>query len=160
MYKFLLILSAVVLLVYFTFTPHAPIRHPIKSQACNNLESLKHVYRPWRLIVHNQCITVRGFVRKVIKEPDGDYHIRLEVDRAFRKVLNFGNQFELHGDLVLEPVCVHETKHDFEEKACKDYTSNVLIPNVGDHIAVTGQYVTDIMHFWREIHPVYEIIRQ
>ena len=158
MYKFLVTLSAVMLLVLFTFTPHAPIRHPIQSEACNELESLNHIYRPWRLIVHSKCITVRGFVRKVIQEPDGDYHIRLKVDKAYRKVLNFGNEFELHGDLVLEPVCTHGTSHEFEEKACENYKSKVVIPNVGEHIAVTGQYVTDIMHFWREIHPVYQIL--
>ncbi len=156
MYKILVIAAGIILISLFPVTEHTRVRES-SDITCKDLSSLNHVYRPWRLVVHNQCITVTGVVRRVLKEPDGDYHIRLIVDKEFRNTINFGNLFELHGDLVLEPVCAHSSSHDFEKKACGDYKSNVLIPKKGERIKVTGQYVTDVMHYWREIHPVYSV---
>ncbi|HYU87639.1 MAG TPA: hypothetical protein VEL52_02960 [Candidatus Bathyarchaeia archaeon] len=42
--------------------------------------------------------------------------------------------------------------------ACQNYTNNIKIPTINDHITVTGSYVLDTDHHnWAEIHQVYTL---
>ena len=42
--------------------------------------------------------------------------------------------------------------------ACQNYTNNITIPTINDHITVTGSYVLDTDHDnWAEIHPAYTL---
>ena len=42
--------------------------------------------------------------------------------------------------------------------ACQNYTNNITIPTINDHITVTGSYVLDTDHHnWAEIHPAYTL---
>lgn len=113
-----------------------------------------HVYNPARLQVIEQCKTVSGVVDVVNTEADGDIHIRLTQDPQFKDLLNDKNISEQHGDLVLEPVCQRRVTQKDAIAACQGFTKFLTIPRPGTHVFVTGSYVLDTAHGWREIHPV------
>ena len=113
-----------------------------------------------RLQVIEECVTVTGTIEFARPEKDGDYHIGLKLDPDFSSMINDRNVSGEHGDLVLEPVCENPvTQRDtIEEGACTDFHQDIFSPDmVGEHVAVTGAYATDMEHGWREIHPVTSI---
>lgn len=112
----------------------------------------QHVYHPQRLHVLDACRTVEGTIRSLREEADGDIHIRL--DAGDRSLLNSTNLSRQHGDLVVEPMCMHAVTQADAMAACRDFTQNLAVPAVGDRVRVTGAYVTDLEHGWNEIHPV------
>ena len=116
-----------------------------------------HVYNSYRLAVNQSCITITGTVANKINEADGDIHIRVTVDPAYSYMINSSNVSGQHGDLVCEPLCTHTVTQSDAIASCAGYTNTVYIPNVGEHVAVTGSYVTDNNHGWNEIHPVTSI---
>jgi hypothetical protein len=128
------------------------------SSVCTNPEPLNHVYNPSRLVVLNQCKTVSGAVVKIIKEKDGDTHIRLKVDSQYSDTINQANVDGQGGNLVIEIVCAYEVTQKDAINACTAYENKIPVPKVNDHVAITGQFVSDTEHGgWNEIHPVYEI---
>ncbi len=138
-----------------------PEPEPTTSQqasVCANAEPLNHVYNPDRLVVLEPCKTVSGTVMKVIQEQDGDTHVRLNVDPQYSNTINQANINGQHGYLVLEIVCAYPVTQTDAIDACTKYTNEIRIPKVGEHIEVTGQFVSDSDHGgWNEIHPVYEL---
>ncbi len=127
------------------------------QQGCNS-ETLNHVYSPDRLQVHNSCQTVTGTVVRVLREADGDTHIRLQLDSTYKGLLNDYNYKDQKGTLILEIVCAYsDIPQQDAVSACQGYTNQVPIPGVGQHVSVVGQYVTDLDHGWNEIHPVYSV---
>jgi hypothetical protein len=117
-----------------------------------------------RLKVIRPCITVTGTIATARAEKDGDYHIRLAVDSDFRSLLNAKNNARLprgqSGCLVVEPMCEAEwTQPDvINEGVCNNFSQRVFtLSMIGDHVSVTGAYVTDMQHGWNEIHPVSRI---
>ena len=127
------------------------------SQPGCNSETLNHVYSPDRLQVLNSCQTVTGTVVRNLQEPDGDTHIRLQLDSAYTGLLNNYNYQDQKGTLILEIVCAYSVTQGDAVSACQGYTNHVTIPSAGQHISVVGQYVTDLDHGWNEIHPVYSV---
>ncbi len=128
------------------------------SSACTNPESLKHVYNPKRLVVLDLCKTVSGTVVKIIKENDGDTHIRLKVDPQYADTINQINIDRQGGNLVVEVVCAYEVTQADAINACSGYENKIPLPGVNDHVVITGQFVSDTEHGgWNEIHPVYGI---
>jgi hypothetical protein len=131
----------------------------------------QHVYRPERLTVFADCLTVTGIIvdataslthsRKdgVRKEKDGDTHGWLKVDRAFENLLSEGNESNEEGNLVFEIVCYWSpTQLDAQPACSTDYRSGITLPPIGKHVAMTGTYVQDHNHArWMEIHPVSHI---
>jgi len=116
------------------------------------------VYSPDRLQVHNPCQTVTGTVVRIVQERDGDTHIRLQLDAQYSGLLNDYNMQDQKGTLILEIVCAYSyIPQQDAVSACQGYTNQVPIPNIGQHVSVVGQYVTDLDHGWREIHPVYSV---
>ena len=96
---------------------------------------------------------------RIVQERDGDTHIRLQLDAQYSGMLNDYNMQDQKGTLILEIVCAYPdaiTQYD-AVSACQGYTNQVPIPNVGLHVSVVGQFVTDLDHHWNEIHPVYSI---
>jgi len=116
-----------------------------------------HVYHDYRLQVHIPCITVTGTVDHLIYEADGDVHIRLHLDPEYNYMLNDLNASDQFGNLVCEPVCVSAVTQQSAEASCVGFVNSVYIPNVGEYVAVTGPFVTDLQHGWNEIHPVTSI---
>jgi hypothetical protein len=72
-------------------------------------------------------------------------------------MINSYNTSGQHGDMVVEPVCVVTVTQSDAVASCTGFTNTVYIPNVGEHVLVTGSYVTDNVHGWNEIHPVTSI---
>jgi len=118
-----------------------------------------HVYHSYRLVIHNDCMTVTGHIYGTpYSEADGDYHIRLAVDAQFTGLLNASNTSSEDGCLVCEPVCVVTPTQTDAITPCAGYTNGVYLPNAGEYVAVTGPYVTDNDHGWNELHPVTSIV--
>jgi hypothetical protein len=122
-------------------------------------ESLwNHVYHPWRLNVISPCITVSGVIDVSRVERDGDVHILLHPDSQFANLTNQVNVDRQFGDLVLEPVCVHQPTQPDAVGSCQNFHDNISIPPVGSHVVVSGPYVLDEQHGgWAEIHPITSI---
>jgi hypothetical protein len=94
----------------------------------------------------------------VRKEADGDTHGWLKVDPEFGNLINDGNRAEQGSNLVFEIVCCWRPTQADAKPACIDYQSDVSLPPVGTHVAVTGTFVRDTHHGqWNEIHPVSRI---
>lgn len=121
-------------------TPNTPTATPSSQvKATCNPKLWDHVWNPWRLKVIEDCKTVEGTIEKQFLAEDGDYHLILGPD-----------------NLVLEIICAGPIEPDVKvaQKACKGYENKVVVPEVGDHVRVTGSYVLDTTHSWNEIHPV------
>jgi len=127
-----------------------------------------HVYNPKRLLIVQWCIAVTGTIRSRRAEPDGDDHIRLELDPKFRGLLNAENKAHQRDCLVLEPVCEHAVTQEDAKAACRGYDPGPEVrdgtgarwPRAGTRVRVTGAYVLDTErpgHSWMEIHPVSSI---
>jgi len=128
------------------------------TSQCSDPDSISsHVYNPYRLNIVKSCITASGVVDNVLQEADGDYHVRLRVDSQYSNLTNAGNQHQ-YGDLVVEIVCALPVTQPDAVSTCQNYTNNITIPSINDHITVTGPYVLDTNHYnWAEIHAVYTL---
>ena len=129
------------------------------NSQCSDPDSISsHVYNPDRLDVIKSCTTASGFVDDVLKEADGDYHIRLALDSQYSNLTNSANDQYQYGDLVVEIICALPITQSDAVSACQNYSNNIAIPGIDDHITVTGPYVLDTGHYkWAEIHPVYTL---
>src|SRR5438552_2678554 len=88
-----------------------PIATPIPTTAaagnCYPTDQDQYVYHPDRLQVLAACIRVTGTVIRLLREADGDDHIRVEPDAAFANLLRPANVNQAgcqNGCLVIEPV--------------------------------------------------------
>jgi hypothetical protein len=117
-----------------------------------------HVYNSYRLHVNTQCMTISGTVYSLIYEADGDIHIRVTLDSPYTYMLNASNYSGQYGKLVCEPLCATTCTQADAISSCAGFTNTVFIPTVGEHVLVTGSYVTDNDHGWNEIHPITSIV--
>ena len=138
---------------------------PCKAQHPCDGSLMKYVYKPERFTIHEQCATVKGTIAYTpIKEADGDYHLRLLLDPGQSQYLNAKNKSKSghqHGCLVLEIICENKITQADAIQPCANCPKNIKAPRVGDHVTVTGTWVTDNEggHGWNEIHPVYSILK-
>ena len=116
-----------------------------------------HVYNPSRLKKLNPCIAVTGTVTVSLADDDGDQHFLLMLDPGQENLLTKRNQKKKSGFLVVEIVCANPVKLKKVKSACVGYTNRIAIPNVGEHVRVTGTHVIDSHNGWAEIHPVSRI---
>ena len=130
-----------------------------RNPQCSDPDSiLSHVYNPYRLNTIKSCITASGVVDNVLQEADGDYHIRLALDSQYSNLTNSANDQYQYSDLVVEIICALPITQSDAVSACQNYTNNITVPSINDHITVTGPYVLDTNHYnWAEIHPVYTL---
>ena len=145
-----------------------------KSGQCKPGDPLAGVYLPSRLTVKDACTTVSGTVDCVQHEPDGDVHVRLRPDPAYRRLLTPANAFqqcatEKDPHLVVEiiPQVGHQPFKD--NSATKGGFLTPIAPIAGEHVTVTGPLVwdTNLLHDlvypghnvrdWAEIHPAWNI---
>jgi hypothetical protein len=129
------------------------------QSSCSDPDSMSsHVYNSYRLNAIQSCISASGVVDNVIQEADGDYHLRLALDSQYSSLTNSANDQYQYGDLVVEIICALTITQSDAVSACQNYTNNITIPSVNDHITVTGPYVLDTAHSnWAEIHQVYTL---
>lgn len=152
---FLAVLLAVFLGAIYVWRNLSP--KPTPQRTCDQT-LWKHVYRPSRLKIIDQCRNVTGIIEVIREEKDGDEHILLKLDSEFSNLINAENVREQQGDLVLEPVCVGPVTQKDAIWACSGYKSPIKVPPIGTHVRVTGSYVSDLQHNgWMEIHPVSSI---
>ena len=157
-----IIIAAVVILVAAGVTEYY-VSHNGPSGSnnsqCSDPDSISsHVYNPYRLNIVKSCITASGVVDNVLQEADGDYHVRLALDSQYSNLTNSANNQYQYGDLVVEIICALPVTQSDAVSACQNYTNNITIPSINDHITVTGPYVLDTNHYsWAEIHPVYTL---
>jgi len=126
----------------------------------------KHVYHgpkfataQDRLKPITACQTVTGTLHFVRYEDDGDAHLRLDVDPQYKKLLDPKNQEE-DNMLVVEDMCDKTPSQEdtIKEGVCKGWHQGVYSESMnGKRVTVTGAYVEDEEHGWREIHPVSSI---
>src|SRR5713226_6943408 len=131
------------------------------GQTCTGSQALmKHVYHPDRLVPQKGCVTVKGVIKKKLKEKDGDFHVRLLLDSDQPgDLINDVNKSQQGGFLVFEPICVNPVTQQSAKKACKNWKQKISLPNVGDHVEVTGIHMLDNEHGWLEIHPVIKVTK-
>lgn len=119
----------------------------------------KHVWKPERLKIISDCITVSGKVKEIRAESDGDLHLLLKPDKDYLYLLSAQNAKDAEGCLVVELVCVGKVKDKEAQQVCLGYRNKIHLPETGEHVKVTGSLVTDLHHGWNEIHPVTNIKR-
>ena len=131
---------------------------PIGSKCSDPANISSHVYNHDRLQLVNTCITAAGTVDQLRPEADGDYHVILHLDSAYSHLTNSMNDQYQNGDLVVEVICALPITQQDAVSACQNYTNLIIIPEVGQHIIVSGPYVLDNDHYgWAEIHPAYSV---
>lgn len=135
----------------------------------------KHVYNPKRLGIIKDCLTVKGTIISHKSHADGDIHIWVLLDSAYKKYLTPASKTvcsSLHGKsycnlLIAEPVCQHKPTLKIAIASCVStkgtWLHKINVPPDGSHVSITGSYVTDDQHKdkhkvgWAEIHPVSNI---
>ncbi|HRI27087.1 MAG TPA: hypothetical protein PK239_03845 [Chitinophagales bacterium] len=120
---------------------------------CNN-GLWQHIHNPARLIIIEPCVTLTGKVKGVHTSPDGDIHLRIAMDRNTRLPINFYNYIARGGCIVAEIICGKPAKSSKGKISCMGYQNALTIPKRGSSVSITGSYVLDTNHGWREIHPV------
>ena len=81
----------------------------------------------------------------------------LKLDDGYSEFINDRNIKKKSGCLVVEAVCVNNISKKKVGTTCDGYVNNISLPDVGDHVKVTGSYVKDSHNGWMEIHPVSKI---
>jgi len=115
-----------------------PTPSPAPVSVCSS-DALRGVYHPYRLKVLGKCQTYVGTVTSVRAEEDGDHHVDVAPDPGYERYLNQGDYDDQHGSLVTE---IMPGQH-------------LPIPDIGQHVIVTGTWVYDANHGWNEIHPIW-----
>jgi len=112
------------------------------------------VWEPTRLQVLDKCKTVTGVIVERNADPDGDEHMLLKLDKVQESLLQKKNFTKKAGNLVIEAICINHISRKSAKGICNGYVNHVQLPNVGDHVRVTGSYVLDSHNGWAEIHPI------
>src|SRR5437016_1602550 len=105
---------------------------------------LRYVHNPNRLHIINKCQMISGKVKKIIKESDGDLHIRVRLDKQYSKFLNSKNFTKQDSCLVIEIMPT-------------DDRTIVKVPKVDNHIQALVCLVYDKDHGWNEGHPTWKL---
>ncbi|MCL4523086.1 MAG: hypothetical protein M1453_00290 [Acidobacteria bacterium] len=153
-----LLLTALTLALALATWMLGPLLKPKPPQGSAGCDAAlwNHVYRPQRLEIIEECKTVEGVIEKVLREADGDLQIRLDVeDKSLLNERNFSGQ---HGMLVLEPICQKRITQANAIEPCRNYAGPFFEVRAGMRVRVTGAFVLDHDHGWREIHPVTSIV--
>jgi hypothetical protein len=104
-----------------------------------------------KIIEMETCVT--GVVEGVKSCVDGDYHIRLKLDKEYEWMINRKNKKREDGCMVLEIVCGKRSLFSI----CRGYENGIKLPEIGSKVKVYGSYVLDRRHGHMEIHPVFKI---
>jgi hypothetical protein len=140
-------------------TPVAPGINTISDTSITGCDPKlwKYVYNPDRLEVINKCMTVTGVIKETNADDDGDQHLLLKLDAGQENLLKPKNMKKKNGWLVIEAVCINNESKKKVGDVCNGYVNHVQLPNVGDHVKVTGSYVIDSHNGWAEIHPITKV---
>ena len=130
----------------FSAAPAKP--HRVHSGQCKPGAPLAGVYLPSRLHVKKRCVTVTGTVDCLRREPDGDIHIELRVNRVYRRLLTPANAFQRcpheRGPHLVVEIIPQAAQLPFPDNSAS--LAGFVTPSappVGARIKVTGPYVLD-----------------
>jgi hypothetical protein len=114
-----------------------------RASACSapTTDALAGVWGPGRLRVLGSCRVAAGTVRNIRHYVDGDLTFSLVLARRSRSLANHVNRSELGGALHVE-LLPRDGGH-------------LPAPKAGDHVVLTGAWVTDGVEGWNEFHPVW-----
>jgi len=174
MRKTLLRLTATVLILLALFGFERLILPPAIGIAFHRTLPEKCDSRLWqfinpseRLKMVQECVTVTGVVDSkatVIApgEHEGSYQFLLKPDPDYQDMVDGGLNVVLqHGDLVIQMVCARPNIKSEAAASCEGYSNSMPIPEVGQHIQVTGSFVYNPVFLgkfgWNEIHPVSDL---
>jgi hypothetical protein len=132
------------------------------DDGCRGGDPLENVRDPSRLRVLRRCATATGVIQFAQWENDGDVHISLTLDRKYRYLLNDGNRRKHNGTLVVEIVPADQPgcRKGEHVRYGRCTGAHVHKPERGERVRVTGPWVLDRPHGWREIHPAWRIVRR
>ncbi|HEV8282784.1 MAG TPA: hypothetical protein VGQ09_00665 [Chitinophagaceae bacterium] len=147
--------SCALLLVFLSFLYNSSAAQAASSDCDKKLWNF--VWEPERLKVLDKCKTVTGIIVEKNADPDGDEHMLLKLDASQQNLLKKKNYTKKDGNLVIEAVCINHITRKEAKGICKGYINHVQLPNVGDHVKVTGSYVLDSHNGWTEIHPITKV---
>ncbi len=127
-------------------TPLGKGPRELDDKGCAAGDPMEGVYAPARLKILDPCLTVSGVVRDDIEHAeDGDITFGLYLSDADKaRLINEVNVANYDSALHIEIVPEDQAR--------------VKTPKPGDHITVTGPWVTDLVHGHNEIHPAYKIV--
>jgi len=111
---------------------------------CRGGDVLAGVHKPGKLAVRGHCVSAFGRVVLILHPTDGDTHLSLLLDRGYWPLLDHRNYTHQASTLVVEIVPADRP--------------HMIIPALGEHVRVTGAYVTDSHYGWRELHPAWQIV--
>jgi hypothetical protein len=116
------------------------------KQQCREGDVLEGVYDPERLKVLSSCEEAIGIVEDSDIAHDDDLKLFLNVEDAYKNLLNEENDDKTNGQLVVEVI------PDDQD------SSLIQIPEEGDRVKVVGAWVTDEgAGGWNEIHPAWRV---
>ena len=138
----------------------------LSSKTCN--QSLWNFIAnpPGRFKIINQCVTVTGTVLSINPEPDGDTDFPLALDTPYKNMVTKANFNPLmQGGIWCEMICQHpeisSEIEPFKRGECTGFNARLIfnpLPQVGQHLVVTGTYLLDLREGGHaEIHPVSSI---
>jgi hypothetical protein len=160
---------AIVILVLFNYKATAisnisTTNSTISSKGCNSSLWNFIANPPGRFKILNQCVTVTGTVISINPQPDGDTDFPLALDPVYKNIVTKANfNPVMKGGIWSEMICQHpETSYEvepFKRGECNGFNGPFFnVPQVGQHILVTGTYLLDLREQGHaEIHPVSSI---
>src|SRR6266566_811563 len=92
------------------------------------------IYKSGRLVVKEECKTVKGIIVSKKNEPDGDIHIKLKLDPGQNIILTKTNYSELDSCIIIEPICVNKVFQPGAIRSCNGYINQIVIPVIGQHV--------------------------
>jgi hypothetical protein len=135
-------------------------------KTCNNSLWNFIANPPGRFKIINQCVTVTGTVLSITREPDGDTDFPLALDLQYKNMVTKANFNPLmRGGIWCEMICQHpeisSEIEPFKRGECTGFNARLIfnaLPQVGQHLVVTGAYLLDLREGGHaEIHPVSSI---
>ncbi|MGB7637076.1 MAG: hypothetical protein WBL88_05840 [Nitrososphaeraceae archaeon] len=138
----------------------------LSSKTCNQSVWNFIANPPGRFKIINQCVTVTGTVLSINPEPDGDTDFPLALDTPYKNMVTKANFNPLmRGGLWCEMICQHpeisSEIEPFKRGECTGFNARLIfnpLPQVGQHLLVTGTYLLDLREGGHaEIHPVSSI---
>ena len=133
-----------------------------------------HTYLNNRLAIYDSCVTIAATI-ELLDPPlltgDADYHIYTLPDPLWAWMVSYrtpayqamclgsDSLLQFPGCLNVEEICKGiivdgGTDGALIHAACDNWSDTTYLPNVGEHVLITGPFIYDTVHCWNEIHPV------
>jgi hypothetical protein len=121
----------------------------LNQNNCRSGDVLNGAENKKDLKILSKCETARGIVHDVHHHmKDGDYKFGLDVEKKYSHLLNKGNDKKRVGGNLIVEIVPKDRK-----------SSDVYLPENGDHVQVWGAWVKDKPNGWNEIHPAWKVVK-